>query len=73
MKNIIWWAIEIVLTIANLAVSFYISKIIVMISKIFQVKTEAGWTISQIVGYLGIFLVLEIFIHTLCEVGRSID
>ena len=35
MKNIVWWAIEIVLTIANLAVTFYITKIVIAIQKIF--------------------------------------
>ena len=74
MKNIVWWAIEIVLTIANLAVSFYISKIaIIAIQRIFTLKTEAGWTVSQFITYIAIFAVIEIFIHTFCTIGRDID
>ena len=56
MKNIIWWAIEIVLTIANLAVTFYITKIIIAIQKIFTLKTEAGWTVSQFIIYISLYL-----------------
>lgn len=73
MKNIIWWAIEIVLTIANLAVTFYITKIVIAIQRIFTLKTEAGWTASQFITYIAIFAVIEIFIHTLCTIGRDSD
>lgn len=73
MKNIVWWAIEIVLTIANLAVSFYISKIAIAIQRIFTLKTEAGWTVSRFITYIAIFAVIEIFIHAFCTVGRNSD
>ena len=73
MKNIVWWAIEIVLTIANLAVSFYISKIAIAIQRIFTLKTEAGWTVSQFITYIAIFAVVEIFIHAFCTIGRNSD
>ena len=73
MKNIVWWVIEIVLTIANLAVSFYISKIAIAIQRIFTLKTEAGWTASQFITYIAIFAVIEIFIHTFCTIGRDSD
>lgn len=73
MKNIVWWAIEIVLTIANLAVSFYISKIAIAIQRIFTLKTEAGWTVSQFITYIAIFAVVEIFIHAFCTIGRDSD
>lgn len=73
MKNIVWWAIEIVLTIANLAVSFYISKIAIAIQKIFTLKTEAGWTVSQFIIYIAIFALIEIYIHAFCTVGRDSD
>lgn len=73
MKNIVWWAIEIVLTIANLAVSFYISKIAIAIQRIFTLKTEAGWTVSRFITYIAIFVVIEIFIHAFCIVGRDSD
>lgn len=73
MKNIVWWAIEIVLTIANLAVSFYISKITIAIQRIFTLKTEAGWTVSQFITYIAIFAVVEIFIHAFCTIGRDSD
>lgn len=73
MKNIIWWAIEIVLTIANLAVTFYITKIVIAIQKIFTLKTEAGWTVSQFIIYIAIFALIEIYIHAFCTVGRNSD
>ena len=73
MKNIVWWAIEIVLTIANLAVTFYITKITIAIQRIFTLKTEAGWTVSQFITYIAVFAVIEIFIHTFCTIGRSTD
>ena len=73
MKNIVWWAIEIVLTIANLAVSFYISKIAIAIQRIFTLKTEAGWTVSQFIIYIAIFALIEIYIHAFCTVGRDSD
>lgn len=73
MKNIIWWAIEIVLTIANLVVTFYITKITIIIQRIFTLKTEAGWTVSQFITYIGIFAAIEIFIHALCTIGRDSD
>ena len=73
MKNIIWWAIEIVLTIANLAVTFYITKIVITIQKIFTLKTEAGWTASQFIIYIAIFALIEIYIHAFCTVGRDSD
>ena len=73
MKNIIWWAIEIVLTIANLAVTFYITKIAIAIQKIFTLKTEAGWTVSQFIIYIAIFALIEIYIHAFCTVGRDSD
>lgn len=73
MKNIIWWAIEIVLTIANLAVTFYITKIVIAIQKIFTLKTEAGWTVSQFIIYIAIFALIEIYIHAFCTVGRDSD
>lgn len=73
MKNIIWWAIEIVLTIANLVVTFYITKITITIQRIFTLKTEAGWTVSQFIIYIGIFATIEIFIHAFCTIGRDSD
>lgn len=73
MKNIVWWAIEIVLTIANLAVTFYITKIVIAIQKIFTLKTEAGWTVSQFIIYIAIFALIEIYIHAFCTVGRDSD
>ena len=73
MKNIVWWAIEIVLTIANLAVTFYISKVAIAIQRIFTLKTEAGWTVSQFITYIGIFAAIEIFIHAFCTIGRDSD
>lgn len=73
MKNIIWWAIEIVLTIANLAVTFYITKIVIAIQKIFTLKTEAGWTVSQFIIYIAIFALIEIYIHAFCTIGRDSD
>ena len=73
MKNIVWWAIEIVLTIANLAVTFYITKIVIAIQRIFTLKTEAGWTMSQFITYIAVFAVIEIFIHTFCTIGRDSD
>lgn len=73
MKNIIWWAIEIVLTIANLVVTFYITKITITIQRIFTLKTEAGWTVSQFIIYIGIFAAIEIFIHAFCTIGRDSD
>ena len=73
MKNIVWWAIEIVLTIANLAVTFYITKIVIAIQKIFTLKTEAGWTVSQFIIYIAIFALIEIYIHAFCTIGRDSD
>ena len=73
MKNIVWWAIAIVLTIANLAVTFYITKITITIQIIFTLKTEAGWTVSQFITYIAIFAVIEIFIHAFCTIGRDSD
>ena len=73
MKNIVWWAIEIVLTIANLVVTFYITKITITIQRIFTLKTEAGWTASQFIIYIGIFAAIEIFIHAFCTIGRDSD
>lgn len=73
MKNIVWWAIEIVLTIANLVVTFYITKITITIQRIFTLKTEAGWTVSQFIIYIGIFAAIEIFIHAFCTIGRDSD
>ena len=73
MKNIVWWAIEIVLTIANLAVTFYIAIIVIAIQKIFTLKTEAGWTVSQFIIYIAIFALIEIYIHAFCTIGRDSD
>ena len=73
MKNIIWWAIEIVLTIANLAVTFYITKIVIAIQRIFTLKTEAGWTVSQFIIHIAIFALIEIYIHAFCTIGRDSD
>lgn len=59
------------LTIANFALSYYVSKIATAIDRLLRMKTEAGFALGGMLTFLLLFIFLEIGIHIFCSTRRN--